>query len=280
MPRAKSERTLRRESLYGPPLEGPGVAEERPEVDAWPADLRLRVGTSGWAYRHWLGRFYPRDLPSARMLAFHSRRFSTVEVNSTYYREPTAQTVRAWREQTPPGFRVTLKMPGAVTHEKRLVDVAREVDAFYALARELGPKLGVVLVQLPPGFHADVPRLREFLSLVPRDVQTAVEWRHRSWHSAEVARLLERREVARVTHDFGKRATPLAPTAPFAYLRLHGPSGRYRGAYDVETLFAWAQQVRGWLDEGLEVWCYFNNDERGHGPRNALALVDFVTPRA
>src|SRR5581483_3067440 len=122
--------------------------------DAWPADLRLRIGTSGWAYRHWLGRYYPRRLPAKEWLAWHSRRFPTIEVNSTFYRPPTVETLAAWREQTPPGFRFSMKMPETITHEKRLVGVEEEVASFLALARTLGPKLGVVLVQLPPSFQA------------------------------------------------------------------------------------------------------------------------------
>ncbi len=280
VPRPRSERALRREALYGPPLEGPGLEEELPPVARWPADLRLRVGTSGWAYRHWLGRLYPRRLPGAQMLAFHSRRFATVEVNSTFYRPPAPEVVDAWRAQTPPGFRFTLKMPRAITHDKRLVDVARETEAFVDLARRLGPKLGVLLAQLPPGFRADPPLLDSFLSLLPSSLQVAVELRHRSWHDAATGRLLARHGAARVVHDFGRKATPLPPTAPFVYLRLHGPSGRYRGGYDAETLLAWAEQLKAWIREGLEAWCYLNNDERGHAVEDALALRGWATQPA
>jgi uncharacterized protein YecE (DUF72 family) len=236
------------------------------------------VGTSGWAYRHWLGRFYPRRLPGREMLAFHSRRFATVEVNSTFYRPPSEATMDAWREQTPPGYRVSLKMPRVVTHDKRLVDADAETRAFLALARRLGPKLGVVLVQMPPSFRADLPLLDAYLAALPVDLQYAVELRHRTWREAAAAtrRLLERHGVARVVHDFGRKDTPMAPTAPFVYLRLHGPTGRYRGSYDVETLLAWAQQLAAWVEGGYEAWCYLNNDERGHGARNALALRGYA----
>jgi uncharacterized protein YecE (DUF72 family) len=247
-------------------------------VEAWSADLRLRVGTSGWAYRHWLGRFYPRRLPGREMLAFHSRRFATVEVNSTFYRAPTERTMDAWREQTPPGHRLSLKMPRAITHDKRLADAQPEAREFLRLARRLGPKLGIVLVQMPPSFRADHALLDAFLAELPVDLQYAVELRHRSWRETAGAtrRILERHGVARVVHDFGRKATPMAPTAPFVYLRLHGPTGRYRGSYDVETLLAWAHQLAAWAEGGYEAWCYLNNDERGHGARNALALRAYV----
>lgn len=268
--RTRSERALRRERLYGAPLPGPG--DEHPERAAWPEDAPVRVGTSGWAYRHWLGRLYPRRLPGARQLAHFARRFPAVEVNSTYYRLPPPSVFEAWRDAVPPGFRFAVKAPGTITHDKRLQDVEAETEELLARAALLGDRLGPLLFQFPPGFHADVKRLRAFLDLLPDGGLYAFELRHRSWHERDVRGMLARKGAAWVVHDFDQKGSPLWTTAGWTYLRLHGPTGRYRGAYDALPLLAWSQQILHWLKEGREVWCFFNNDERGHSVRNAVAL--------
>lgn len=270
----RSERALRKERLYGPPLEGEGW--DVPACARWPDDLSVRVGTSGWAYRHWLGRLYPRRLPSTRTLAHFACRFPAVEVNSTYYRLPPDATFDAWRAATPPGFRFAVKSPGSITHNKRLVDVEAEVAEFLARCRRLGDRLGVALFQFPPGFHADVPLLRAFLDLLPSDLRVAVELRHRSWFERDVRALLAERNVAFVVHDYNKKGSPTWTTTEFAYLRLHGPSGRYRGAYDAETLLQWAEQVKEWRASGLDAYVFLNNDERGKSVRNALELREML----
>jgi uncharacterized protein YecE (DUF72 family) len=256
--------------LYGAPLPGPG--DEHPERAAWPEDAPVRIGTSGWAYRHWLGRLYPRHLSSAKQLAHFARRFPAVEVNSTYYRLPGASVFRAWREAVPPGFRFAVKAPGSITHDKRLADVEAETEDLLERAALLGDRLGPLLFQFPPGFHADVKRLRAFLDLLPDGGTYAFELRHRSWYERDVRQMLARKGVAWVVHDFNQKGSPVWATADWTYLRLHGPSGRYRGAYDALALLAWSQQALQWLKEGRQVWCFFNNDERGHSVRNAVAL--------
>lgn len=272
--RERGERARRREALYGAPR--PGDGEEHPAREAWPADMPVRIGTSGWAYRHWLGRFYPRRLPSREHLAHFARRFPCVEINSTYYRLPAASVFEAWRDAAPDGFRYAVKAPGIITHEKRLVDVREDLDEFLERARLLRDHLGPVLFQFPPGFHADVKLLDAFLDMLPDDVPCAVELRHRSWYAHDVTDMLARRNVAWVVHDFGRRGAPVWSTADWVYLRMHGPSGRYRGAYDAVTLYAWSQRILEWLKEGRRVWCFFNNDERAKSVRNAMELRDML----
>lgn len=280
MAREKSPRTLRRYGLYGWPQTGRGADEnDYPEHGAWPP-MRLRFGTSGWAYPHWKGRFFPSALPTRDHLAWYARRLPTLEVNATYYRLPPRATFEAWARQVPPGFLFTIKAPGVITHEKRLVDVAVELAAFVDAARGLGEHLGVLLFQLPPGFKADVGRLARFLEILPRDVRCAFELRHPSWFERDVFLLLAEHERAFVVHDYGRKGTPLAETAPFVYLRLHGPSGRYRGLYGVETMFQWAMQTREWIERGFEVWTYFNNDERGKSTYNIPVYRELATGRA
>lgn len=274
MVRELSPRTVRRYDLYGWPQRGSGAdADEYPEHDAWPSQ-RVRVGTSGWAYAHWKGRFYPATLPGSEQLAWFARRLPTVEVNATYYRLPPRATFTRWHDATPPGFLFAVKAPGAITHEKRLVGVRDELEDLLDRARELHDKLGVLLFQLPPSFHADLPLLARFLDMLPEDVRCAFELRHRSWFERDVFMLLAQRERAFVVHDYGRKGTPLVETVPFVYLRLHGPSGRYRGAYDWTSLFQWAMQAQEWVERGFEVFAYLNNDERGHAIRDAALLRD------
>lgn len=277
-----SARSKRRYDLYGWPQKGPGADEaDYPPRAEWGHDLpSLLVGTSGWSYPHWVGRFYPDDTKPAGKLAHFSRRLPTVEVNSTYYRLPEARTFESWRRQSPPGFVFTIKAPGLITHEKRLVGVEEDVAVFLERARLLGEKLGCILWQFPPGFHADLPKLEALLRLLPEGGRHAVELRHRSWYERDVRALLEAHGVAWVVHDYNRKGSPMWTTAPFCYLRLHGPTGRYRGSYDVATLLQWAEQVREWLRAGRDVLVYFNNDERGHGIRNAAYLRDAVGAQA
>lgn len=273
--RLLSERTLRRRALYGAPLEGPGADEkEWPAHDAWPDDARVRIGTSGWAYDHWRGRFYPRDLPPKDRLAYASRRMPTVEVNSTYRRLPAPHVFDAWRDATPDGFLFAVKSPGTITHDKRLVDVDAELVEFLRLARRLRDRLGCILFQFPSSFRVDVALLGRFLEALPRGPRYAFELRHRSWYERDVYMLLAEHAAAFVVHDFAKKGSPLVETAPFVYLRLHGPSGRYRGSYDEETIFQWGEQVREWLARGFEVFVYLNNDERAKSVRDAARLRD------
>lgn len=280
MARERSPKTVRRFSLYGWPQQGPGASEEEyPERDAWPA-MRMRVGTSGWAYPHWKGRFYPGKLPATQHLAWYARRLPTLEVNATYYRLPPRATFEKWRDATPPGFLFTIKAPGIITHDKRLVDVDAELAEFVDAARGLGDKLGMLLFQFPPSFRADLPLLARFLEALPDDVRCAFELRHKSWYERDAYMLLAQHERAFVVHDYNKKGTPIVETAPFVYLRLHGPSGRYRGLYDVETMFTWAMQARDWLERGFEVWTYFNNDERGKSTINIPVFRELATGRA
>lgn len=271
----RSERTIHKEGLYGAPLPGPGW--DLPHHDAWPENAALRIGTSGWAYRHWLGRLYPRNMGSQGMLSHFAARFPTVEVDSTYYRLPSERILEGWRDGTPPGFRFTIKSPGAITHDARLVSVEEETAEFLDRAAHLGEKLGVILFQFPPGFHADLGLMRDFLAILPRGPRYAVELRHRSWFERDTYALLRRHNVAFVVHDHNEKGSPIVTTASHAYLRLHGPTGRYRGLYGAETLFQWAELVREWLRDGLEVWCYLNNDERGKSVQNALELEAYAT---
>jgi len=146
---------------------------------------QIRVGCSGWVYRHWRGLFYPEGLPQKRWFKRYSEEFDTVEINASFYRLPLASTFDGWREKAPPGFRYAVKANRFITHMKKLLDCEESVDTFIALARKLEHTLGPILYQLPPSLHKDLGRLDAFLARLPRDIEQVVEFRHKSWYDAE-----------------------------------------------------------------------------------------------
>lgn len=235
----------------------------------------ILVGTSGWSYRHWRGVFYPADLPARQWLTYYSARFATVELNSTFYRTPRASSLRAWREQAPPGFVFALKANRFITHSKRLRDADETVARELEIVRPLGAARGPILFQLPPAMTRDLGRLAGLLEALPGDGAFAVEFRDGSWDDREVYAMLARRQVGVCLHDWHGHAWPRRAADEGAgpvYLRFHGPTGRYGGSYDRRTLRAWATRCERWREAGRDVFCYFNNDAEGNAVRDALAL--------
>ena len=233
---------------------------------------QFRVGCSGWQYRHWRGDFYPADLPQARWLDFYAGVFDTVEVNNSFYRLPESSAFRGWRERSPRGFLFAVKASRFLTHMKKLKDPEGPLELFFSRARELGPKLGPVLYQLPPRWPVNLERLERFLAVRPRGARHTVEFRDPSWYAPAVLRLLERFGAALCLHDMPGSATPRDAVGPFVYLRFHGSSSRYGGGYSDGQLAERAEWIRSRLDEGLPVYAYFNNDVGGHAPRDAARL--------
>ncbi|MEW6249133.1 MAG: DUF72 domain-containing protein [Planctomycetota bacterium] len=237
----------------------------------------VRIGTSGYQYRHWRGLFYPADLPTKGWFAFFSRRFDTVEINNTFYRLPEPGVFDAWRAAAPRGFCFALKYSRYGSHLKHLQDPAEHIGLFLDRARRLGPHLGPVLVQLPPRWRVDTDRLDAFLRAAPRDVRWAVEFRHASWLSEPVFRILRKHRAALCIHDQVEHH-PRELTAGWTYLRYHGrvPDGNYTDAMLAEQ----AAFVNACVRQGLDVYAYFNNDLHGHALRNAAGLRERVPGRA
>jgi uncharacterized protein YecE (DUF72 family) len=234
---------------------------------------RVWIGCSGWNYQDWRGRFYPRGEPQRRWLELYAARFDTVEVNATFYRLPTQETVAAWASQAPNGFVFAVKASRYLTHIKRLTDVKTGMDRFFERLeplREAGG-LGPVLWQLPENFHRDEARLAAWLDALPGGRHT-IEFRHPSWFENTVLDLLRGRGVALTIGDHPKRPFQLRDaTAPFRYVRFHyGARGR-RGNYSATELEQWARRIRAWR-RTHEVYAYFNNDWEGFAPANASAL--------
>ena len=233
---------------------------------------RLRVGCSGWQYKHWRGNFYSHDLPQKRWFEHYSSIFDTVEINNSFYRLPEETTFANWAARAPASFLFAVKASRYLTHMKKLKDPDEPVNRFFSRARALKRHLGPVLYQLPPGFKLDLPRLEYFLQILPRDVPQVLELRDSTWYTDEVFALLDKHAVALCLHDMPGSATGRLRVGPFVYVRFHGASGRYDGSYPDDRLSDWA----GWLDTqistGVDVYAYFNNDVGGHAPRNALTI--------
>lgn len=240
---------------------------------------RVRVGTQGWNYDAWTGPFYPAGTRPAEFLSIYGRAFETVEVDSTFYGTPAVTTLRAWRDRTPADFVFSLKLPQEVTHEQRLRDEVGVTVEFFERIRELGGKLGPVLVQLGPDFDpSELPSLVDFLGKLPAGARTAIEFRHRGWISDGVLALLRERNVALVLTDgrWIPRRTMLAlarkPTADFAYIRWMGPN---RDLVDYSRVQAdrsreielWHTAINDLSSNGVkEIFGYVANQFSGHSP--------------
>jgi uncharacterized protein YecE (DUF72 family) len=222
----------------------------------------IALGTSGWQYKDWRGRFYPRDLPQKRWLEHYAGCFSTVEINNAFYRLPERDTFGAWRERAPDDFCYAVKMSRYLTHIKRLRDPEEPVQRFFGRAEALGPKLGPVLLQLPPSLRCDTGLLNAVLELMPKGTRVAVEPRHDSWWTDGVRAILERHDAALCWADRRSRPiTPLWTTASWGYLRLHEGRAKPWPHYGRAVLRTWVQRI---AQAKLDVtYVYFNNDPGG-----------------
>jgi uncharacterized protein YecE (DUF72 family) len=234
---------------------------------------RVRVGCSGWQYKHWRGDFYPSDIPQSRWFDHYASSFDTVEINNTFYRLPEASTFASWAARAPAGFVFAVKASRFLTHMKKLKDPEEPLDRLFSRMSTLGQHLGPVLYQLPPGWKLDLARLEHFVQALPRRALHVLEFRDPSWHSQEVLRLLERHRVALCLHDMRGSATGRQRVGPFAYVRFHGATSKYGGAYSVGRLRPWAEWLHGQRMSGVDAYAYFNNDIGGHAPRDARTLI-------
>ena len=234
----------------------------------------IHIGTSGWSYDHWENVLYPAGLPAANRLAYYVGNFDSVELNASFYRWPRTAVFAGWRRRLPAGFLMSVKAPRGLTHAKKLYAPEVWADRIGEGWHELGEKRGVFLVQLGPGQVRDDARLDYFLGSLPPWIRVAVELRHESWLDDAVFALLERHGAAYCVMSGAGLPCVLRATAPFVYLRLHGPDADslYAGSYSDADLRWWASRIREWRAGGREVFAYFNNDGGGNAVRNAWAL--------
>jgi uncharacterized protein YecE (DUF72 family) len=231
--------------------------------------LMVSTGTSGFNYPEWKGRFYPEDLPSAKMLPYYAERFRTVEINYTFYRMPTRKLLAGWSSLVPDSFTFSLKAPRRITHDRRLRDCSDLVGGFCEAAASLERRLGVLLFQLAPSFRCDLDVLDGFLAELPPRVRAAFEFRHASWLCEAVFERLAAKNLALCVADSEDRHTPLVATADYGYVRLRDEG------YDEAQVAEWAHRIVG-ESRWREAFVYFKHEDEGRGPELAQAFASHL----
>ncbi|HIE33949.1 MAG TPA: DUF72 domain-containing protein [Candidatus Altiarchaeales archaeon] len=241
--------------------------------------LRNFIGTSGWCYNHWVGRFYPENLYSYRWLEYYMKKFDTVELNASFYRLPREKTFENWRKRTPENFLFSVKMNRFVTHVKRLLESKNELKNFFSRVSKLEEKCGPILIQLPPSLEFEMSRTEKFLRELEknyRNYKFTIECRNETWFNKGVYDLFKEYSIALCISD-----TPNYPyvekiTADFVYVRLHGHEVLYASNYSEEQLQDWASKIRKWNNKDLDVYVYFDNDADAYAVFNALRLKEIL----
>ena len=231
--------------------------------------MKLWVGTSGYSYKAWLGKFYPEDLPSKEMLRFYASRLPAVEINNTFYRLPKESVLQSWAEQAPADFSFVLKASQRITHRKRLKDAGDEVQYLFRVAAALGSKQGAMLFQLPPNLRKDIERLKNFLALLPHDIPAAFEFRHPSWFDEEVFACLRERNCSLCLAETEETLNAdLVATATWGYLRLRRPD------YTRADLQYWKERVLA--QKWDQVYIFFKHEDDGIGPKLAAEFLELA----
>jgi uncharacterized protein YecE (DUF72 family) len=236
---------------------------------------RLFAGTSGFAYPEWKPEFYPAELRNDDMLPYYASKLSSVEINYTFYREPSAKTIEKWAAQTPAEFTFTLKANRKITHVRRLGDTDDVMERFLDAARPLGSRLGTILFQLPPTMRYDAGVLDAFLARIPggdmpNACRAAMEFRHPSFDSEEVRAKLRANDVAWCVSDTDEHDAPMSRTAAFVYLRLR------KLVYDDEALKRWAERIGAAMSDGADAFVYFKHEDTASGALYALRLRELL----
>ncbi|HSH01744.1 MAG TPA: DUF72 domain-containing protein [Anaerolineae bacterium] len=241
------------------------------------------IGTIGFGYKPWANTFYPPGLAPRQYLGYYSQRFTTVEIDTTFYGIPRPEQLARWSAVTPHNFTFTLKTPRSITHDHRLDDAAQaEMAQFTTVCQRLGPKLGPILIQLPPDFtQVEAPTLARFLRTLPDDINFALEFRHPSWQLPATRRLLERFNIAWVAADYIHMPKTIIPTADFIYLRLLGQHGRFplKNSEQLDptpTLQKWYAMLQKQLNTTPDIYIFANNDFAGYSPRTCTRLQEII----
>lgn len=230
--------------------------------------MQFWIGTSGFQYAEWKGKFYPEDLPAAKMLPFYSERLSTTEINYTFHRIPAPKTIDNWKSLTPAQFRFALKAPQRITHWSKLRECADTLRYFFDVISALGEKLGPVLFQLPPTFKKDILVLADFLNGLPCGMRAAFEFRDASWFEDDVFETLRTRGAALCIADTEKLQTPKIATTDWGYLRLR------REDYTEADVARWTAFAREQASRWTDAFVYFKHEEAGIGPKLASRMIE------
>jgi uncharacterized protein YecE (DUF72 family) len=232
------------------------------------------LGTSGWSYSGWRGRFYPEEMAQRDWLPYYAQHFSTVEINMTFYRFPKPETLRGWLDKTPPGFTFTLKANRQITHLKKIKGVKSQVGYFYILADSLRERLGCILFQLPPSLTFDLELLKDFLLTLSPQYKNVIEFRHESWYREEVYELLQTHNVTLCVVSAPELPDHIVETSEISYFRFHGRIGWYKYNYSDEELKDWAEAIK--KTKAKECYVYFNNDYQAYAVWNCKRLEEFL----
>lgn len=236
------------------------------------------IGTSGYNYNHWAdGVFYPNNLKQNKWLEYYCKCFSTVELNVTFYRLPNESTFKSWYNRTGKNFVYAVKGSRFITHIKKLKDSQELLELFFSRAKLLKNKLGVVLWQLPPGLHKDERRLENFCQLLAKGYnfcRHAFEFRHKNWFCEQIYSILRYYNYGLCIAHSGRWPYENELTADFTYIRFHGGEVLYGSEYSKQELSEWANKIKKWLRNKIDVYAYFNNDAYGYAVKNALQLKE------
>jgi uncharacterized protein YecE (DUF72 family) len=250
---------------------------DKPRVKLCAAMSKVFIGTSGWTYDGWRGPFYPKDVPKKDWLAWYATQFPTTEINGSFYRTPSLDAVRRWRDQTPKDFLLSWKASKFITHWKRLSEKSdNSIALMETRLKAAAPKIGAVLFQLPPQFEKNRERLASFLTMLPRCYTYAFEFRHKSWYADDILALLHDHDVSLCLSDHHDAPSPWEVTARHVYVRGHGPTGRYKDQYPDKTLRSWARDIRKWRRQRRTVFVYFDNDQKSAAPKDARRLMKLL----
>jgi uncharacterized protein YecE (DUF72 family) len=236
----------------------------------------IYIGTSGWHYKHWLGRFYPEGIKEAGQLSYYIQKFKSVELNNSFYRLPSPKTFSGWRKTVPSDFLFAVKGSRYITHMKKLNVERENIQVFFDSVKKLREKLGPILFQLPPKWKLNIERFEKFLRQLPKKYRYSFEFRNHEWYDKEVYALLKKHKAAFCIYELDGHLSPKEITADFIYIRLHGPGGKYSGNYKDPVLKKWARDCLKWKNEGRDVYVYFDNDQLGYAAFNALRLISLV----
>ena len=210
------------------------------------------------------------------MLRWYAERFDTVEINNSFYRLPAATALESWCRETPPEFCFAVKASRYITHNRKLNNPESANEKFISLVENLGRRLGPILFQLPPSWKVNVDRLDQFLAALPRTHRYAFEFRNPTWNVAAVYEALRRHNAAYCIYELAGFQSPIEITADFTYVRLHGPGNKYQGDYSRQILRNWAKRIEAWRRKLRHVLVYFDNDQAGFAPKNALELRKMI----
>jgi uncharacterized protein YecE (DUF72 family) len=235
---------------------------------------KIYIGTSGYYYRHWIGRFYPERLIKAKWIEYYAKVFDTVELNTTFYHLPRSKTIEGWIRKTPTNFLFSVKVHQIITHIKKLQGVRSD---FYGFMKVIKPlkiynRLGCILHQFPPTLEYDTALLSDYIALLPKGYRHVFEFRNPEFLNDAIFLILKENKVGLcISHMRGIETPPVA-TADFVYFRFHGPEERYRSIYDEKQLDRFSDLIWGFLLEGKTVFVYFNNDFNAYAVENAISL--------